>query len=116
MILNKSNFLFIIITSCSIVLFIFYNWKITNTDLNFFKQSNLVNIIGYFEQNITCNIFTNETNQRFLIENKYYPHVVPLYHNKSIDLACLNKKSVKKKTILLWNKFNGMYVFKDKIF
>lgn len=64
-----------------------------------------------------CNIFTNETNSKFRIDGKLYPNIIPIYHNKSIDFNCLNKKSRNaKKTILLWTKFKGMLFIFFKIY
>jgi hypothetical protein len=55
-----------------------------------------------------CDIFIKKAYQKFLIDGKLYPNIVPIYHNKSIDLNCLNKKSRNSiKKILLWTKFNG---------
>jgi len=55
-----------------------------------------------------CNVFTNIFNEKYKIDYKWYPSFVPSKYNKSIDLACLNLTSNKVKTILLWNKFNGI--------
>ena len=55
-----------------------------------------------------CDIFTEKKNQKFLIDGKLYPNIVPIYHNKSIDFNCLNNKSKNlTKKILLWTKLNG---------
>ena len=56
----------------------------------------------------SCNVFTNRLNEKYNIDNKWYPSFLPSIYNKSLDLECLNLKSLKTKTILLWNKFNGI--------
>jgi hypothetical protein len=60
------------------------------------------------KENQSCNVFKNKLNEKYNIDNKWYPSFLPSIHNKSLDLKCLNSKSIKTKTILLWNKFNGL--------
>ena len=48
----------------------------------------------------------NATQFKIKIENEYYPKILPLYYNNSINFRCLNESKVVKK-ILLWNKFRG---------
>ena len=54
----------------------------------------------------SCNVFTKKLNEKYNIDNKWYPSFLPSIHNKSLDLKCLNSKSVKTKTILLFYKMN----------
>jgi alpha-1,3-fucosyltransferase len=84
-----------------IVIFIIYSLKIEKTQ-KIFSNFNTNN------NNSSCNVFTNKLNEKFKIDNKWYPSFVPSIYNKSLDLTCLNSKSKKLKTILLWNKFNGL--------
>jgi hypothetical protein len=56
----------------------------------------------------SCNVFTNEINEKYKIDEKLYPYFLPSIYNKSIDLKCLNLKSQNIKTILLWNNFKGL--------
>jgi len=55
-----------------------------------------------------CSVFTNILNEKYKIDNEWYPNFLPSIYNKSLDLKCLNSTSQKIKTILLWNKFNGI--------
>jgi alpha-1,3-fucosyltransferase len=43
-----------------------------------------------------------------IISGEIYPKHVPLFHNKSINFAFLNANRTRTKTILLWNKMNGL--------
>jgi alpha-1,3-fucosyltransferase len=60
------------------------------------------------EATLKCSIFNTSAKQfRVFINNDFYPKVVPLYHNKTINFDCL-KRSNKTKKILMWTKFNGL--------
>jgi hypothetical protein len=62
-----------------------------------------------------CNpILDKVHNFNIMLGNERYPKHVPLYHNSSINLTCLNTNN-RTKTILLWNKIYGM-PFKHFIF
>jgi len=92
--LRKSNF-FIFVIFLKIIIIIYTKNYIL------FKYNNTI-----FES--SCNVFTNKFNEKYKIDNKWYPNFLPSIYNKSLDLKCLNLKGLKTKTILLWNKFNGI--------
>lgn len=55
-----------------------------------------------------CNALDPSKRQfRVTLDGITYPNIVPLYHNSSLDLKCLNSSS-SVKTILMWNKFKGL--------
>lgn len=79
-----------------------YSWVIQpnykfNTSEYYFNKSSY-----------NCSVITKETNPIFTFKDQIFPNIVPIYHNKSIDLKCLNSKIDKTKTILLWTKLNGL--------
>ena len=55
-----------------------------------------------------CDKFLNTSTQfSVVIDGIKYPKHIPLYENKTINFKCLNS-SKNIKTILMWNKFNGL--------
>jgi hypothetical protein len=69
--------------------------------------------------NNACSVFNRDAKQFYVeIDGITYPNVLPLYHNKSINLDCIRRSQMPPKTILLWNKIhikrNGRPYF-DKI-
>lgn len=58
--------------------------------------------------NNDCTIFTRIENEKFVVDEVSYPNILPNYHNKTINLKCLNLKSIETKKILLWTKFKGL--------
>ena len=57
---------------------------------------------------LKCDIYLNTSTQfSVIIDGIKYPNRLPLYENKTINFKCLNT-SKNIKTILMWNKFNGL--------
>ena len=74
-------------------------------EYNYLTENNEMKI---FTSNKKCLVIKPSVVQfRVLLDGKIYPHRVPLYENKSIDLNCLNENIKTIKTILMWNKFIG---------
>ena len=75
----------------------------------FFQRNS--NQIGVFDKGETCNPYIeNENNFKIKLDDKYYPKVIPIYQNKTLNLTCLNSDP-NIKTILLWNNFRGDPIF-----
>jgi alpha-1,3-fucosyltransferase len=98
---------FLILIIASLIILIFNNYQFLNA--SFYTTKTIIKNSTKDINNFKCNVFTNLTNEKYLINGKQYPNFVPLIYNKSIDLKCLrNKKNTNKsKIILLWTKFNG---------
>jgi len=62
-----------------------------------------------------CEIFYKNKSQFYTkINGEMYPKFIPIYENVSINFECLNSiGSLKPKTILFWNKFNGLPFIPD---
>lgn len=80
------------------------NGNYNRTDL---KSSRSEPVVEKLNKTEKCRGFNpNRSQFRVTIDGITYPNIVPLYHNTSIDFACLNS-SGKTKTILMWTKFKG---------
>lgn len=57
-------------------------------------------------QHICSPFLANTSDLKIKIDNDFYPKLIPIFQNRSLNFTCLNS-SPRIKTILLWNKFTG---------
>ena len=67
-------------------------------------------INGKISQFATSEIYDDENDKYYEIDNEFYPKSLLLHQNKSINFKCLNQNK-KIKIILFWTKYYG-YRFK----
>ena len=54
-----------------------------------------------------CSVLNKNAKQfQVVIDGITYPNVLPLYHNKSVNLECIQQSQKPPKTILLWNRIH----------
>ena len=87
----------------------YFNPQTTIDDLNREFDRSFNRIFQSSAQKIStnstkCKIYTNlNATRQININDIYYPRLVSLHSNKSINFKCLDRKIRRKKSILIWN-------------